>query len=201
MSLTLSLVVEGQGDAEALPVLIRRIVERLHPGLGLKVATTIRIPKTKLLRPGEVERAIDLAARKARPSGGVMVVIDGDDSCAKHLGPELLIRAKNARPDFPVSVVLAVREYESWFLAAAESLRGKRGLSQEIHPPTDPEAVGGAKEWLSQRMSGSRVYSETLDQPALSAEVDLDVARRAPSFDRLWREVERLIAGRAAGHR
>ena len=34
-------------------------------------------------------------------------------------------------------------------------------------------------------MPGQQPYSETLDQPALTAILDLDAARAAPSFDKL----------------
>lgn len=44
-------------------------------------------------------------------------------------------------------------------------------------------------------MEGSRTYKETVDQRAMTAVFDLDEARAvSPSFDKLWREVERLVA-------
>ena len=42
-------------------------------------------------------------------------------------------------------------------------------------------------------MQGGHRYTETLDQPALAAAFDLDLARRADSFDKLYREVARLL--------
>ena len=39
-------------------------------------------------------------------------------------------------------------------------------------------------------------YRETLDQAAFSAILDLDTARTAPSFDKLWRDVTTLLAAR-----
>ena len=69
-------------------------------------------------------------------------------------------------------------EFESWFLAGAESLRGRHGLANDLVPPQDPESIRGAKEWLSDRMESSRKYTEVLDQPALAALVDLEMARR-----------------------
>lgn len=87
-------------------------------------------------------------------------------------------------------VVLAVREYEAWLVAAASSLRGRSGLPDDLEPPPDPEAIGSPKAWLDRRMRG---YSETTDQPALTAHLDLDLARAAPSFDKLVREVTRLL--------
>ena len=35
-------------------------------------------------------------------------------------------------------------------------------------------------------------YSETADQPAFADTFDLTLARRAPSFDKLYREMEQI---------
>jgi hypothetical protein len=41
-------------------------------------------------------------------------------------------------------------------------------------------------------------YSETADQPALVAAFDMHLARRrAPSFDKLWREFEQVCSDAA----
>jgi hypothetical protein len=50
--------------------------------------------------------------------------------------------------------------------------------------------------WMRERLCGRR-YSPTVDQPSLAAAIDLRQARGAPSFDKLWREVERLIRHRS----
>jgi hypothetical protein len=84
-------------------------------------------------------------------------------------------------------------EYEAWFLAAAESLRGRRGIALDMPIPPRPESIRDAKGWLSEQMGRNRRYEETSDQAALTAIFDLDAARRAHSFDKLYREVSRLI--------
>jgi len=98
-----------------------------------------------------------------------------------------------ARPDRTIRVALAHREYEAWFLAAASSLSGKRGLQDPLFPPSNPESVTGAKEWLRRKMISTRTYSETADQPALTQLFDIELARSAPSFDRLCRLCEQLF--------
>lgn len=125
--------------------------------------------------------------------GGVLVLVDADDDCPALLGPQLVSFAHRARPDIPISVVVANREYEAWFLASAESLRGHRGLAADLSPPADPEAVSGAKEWLRDRMSRAAPYQPTLHQASFSDAMDLALARRASSFDKLWRDIERLV--------
>ena len=126
----------------------------------------------------------------AGEGAAVLVLIDADDDCPAKLGPSLLRRLRGRLPDRPSAVVLAKREFEAWFLAAARSLRGCRGLAQDLGPPAHPEEIRGAKEWLARRMGR---YRPTLDQPALAAVMDLEEARRAPSFDKLWRDLERIF--------
>ncbi len=189
----ISCIVEGQGDVQAVPVLIRRIAEAIDPALYVQIPSPIRIPKSRLVRPGELERAVELAALTVEGQGGIIVLIDCDDDCPAQQGPQLLHRAVSARPDLHIGVVLAKREFEAWFLAAAESLRGLRGLAHDLVSPSAPESIRGAKEWLSDRMRGKQSYSETLDQPALAARFDLGVARRADSFDKCYREIDRLL--------
>jgi hypothetical protein len=139
----------------------------------------------------ELERYVELAVRQVAPAGFVLLLIDSDDDCPATLGPLLLDRARRARPDANIGVVLAKREFEAWFLAAARSLAGQRGLDPDLLGPDRPEDVRGAKEWLTRRMT--RPYSPPLDQPALASVFDLEQARRAPSFDKLYREIGRLI--------
>jgi hypothetical protein len=120
---------------------------------------------------------VTLLGNKVGDGGGILVLLDADDDPACELAPELLRRAVAARPDRPVGVVLAVREYEAWFLAAAASLRGKRGLPDDLASAANAESIRDAKGWLDERMP--RRYSPTTDQPALTAVLDLDQASLA----------------------
>jgi hypothetical protein len=142
--------------------------------------------------PGELEKAVELAALKARPRGGVFILLDSDDDCPAELAPSLLARAQLAGMGLPVSVILPQREFEGWFLVAAESIRGRRGLPADLAPPNNPEEIRGAKGWLRERMRG-HIYSETVDQPALAAIFDLNQARAARSFDKCYRDLRLLI--------
>ena len=93
-----------------------------------------------------------------------------------------------------ISVVVAKREYEAWFLAGADSLRGCRNVSDTAVAPPDPESIGGAKRYLEQHvLVPGAVYRETVDQPALTDALDPDAARAAPSFDKLCRDLHRLL--------
>ncbi|MFL6197548.1 MAG: DUF4276 family protein [Thermoanaerobaculia bacterium] len=189
----LACIVEGHGEVDAVPILVRRLAQTMQPGLAIQIEQPLRVPRNRLTKPRELERAVELAGRRVGPKGAVLLILDSDDECPASLAPVLLTRACNARPDLAIGVVLAKREFEAWFLAAADSLRGKRGLGPSLSAPEDPESIRGAKEWLTSHMAPGRRYVETLDQPALAATFDLELARRAPSFDKLYREVAALI--------
>lgn len=189
----LAAIVEGHGECEAVPILVRRIAQTLDPALAPLVHPVIRVPASRLVKQGEIERAIELAARKNAGQGGILVLLDCDDGRPCQDGPALLKRAVKARSDLPISVVLAKREFEAWFLAAAESLRGRRGLPADLIGPENPEDIRGAKEWLTGKMPQGQSYAESSDQPALTEVFDMNAARRADSFDKCYREVVRLL--------
>jgi hypothetical protein len=124
-----------------------------------------------------------------------MVLIDADDDCPAELGPRLLGRAKQAT-HIPVSVVLANREFESWFLGAKESLRGVNGVVGNAIAPLDPENIRGAKEHLTRNMTRKSRYLAADDQVTFTEAFDLNLARqRCPSFERCFRE-SRALASR-----
>ena len=88
-----------------------------------------------------MERAVALAAGRAGPHGGILVLLDADDDCPAELASDLLRFAEHSRRDRSIRVVLAKAEYESWFLAAANSLAGHRGMDEAASPPPDSEAI------------------------------------------------------------
>jgi hypothetical protein len=188
-------IVEGHGECEAVPILIRRIAQIIDPGFVPKVFPPIRVPASRLMKEGEMERSVELAARKLQGQGGIIVVLDCDweNGCPAMDGPAMLKRAMHVRPDLPITVILAKREFEAWFLASAESLRGKHGLPNDLESPADPEDIRGAKEWLSDKMTPGRSYAETTDQPAFAAIFDMSLARRADSFDKCYRAIEGIL--------
>lgn len=197
-------IVEGHGEVEAVPILIRRISQTLGK-TEPQIALPIRCPKNKIIRKNksgnieiekiELERVIKLASLKLTPPGAIILLFDADADCPASMGRQLLDVIKEIRGDIPISVVLSKCEYEAWFLASLSSLSGERGIVLPIDPISDPESISGAKEYLENHcMKKNRSYSETLDQPALTSKFDLNEARKnSPSFDKFWREVERYL--------
>lgn len=181
-----------------MPHLLRRLGNFLELGVYLEPQDPIRRKRSELVRPGVLERDIESAARRLQRCGCILVLVDGDDDCPKTRGPELLARARAARSDMPIGLVLAHREYEAWFLAAAESLRGTAGLAPDLSPPDHPEAIRGAKEWLRKHMPRGRTYREAgknSDQAQLTQCFDMALAReRSRSFKKLCKDIKDLVS-------
>jgi hypothetical protein len=190
--LNLLSIVEGHGEIESLPILMRRVLAELDAANSFNIIRPIRQPRDKLLKTDELERVVEFAARRIERKGGILVVLDSDGTPPCELGPTLLARASRVVPDVPLRVVLAHQEWECWYLAAISSLSGHRGLQVNLTAPEDPESIRGAKEWLSRHMEKGRSYSETVDQPKFAARFDLDAAKASSSFSKFWRDVRSL---------
>lgn len=189
--ISLGLIVEGEGEIAAAPVLIRRVAERL--GLVVQVQRPFRVTRGKLVKSKELQRAVEAVARLAGPGAPILILLDADDDCVKELSARMLAEAQATRNDRSLAVVLANREFEAWFLAALDSLRGQRSIPADAEWPGDPENVRDAKRAISQ-LTAPATYSPTVDQAALASQMDLDQARaRSPSFDKLWRDLARLL--------
>ena len=182
-------IVEGDGEVRAVPILIRRIVAHYAPSAFVPVGRPIPVSRLGFVRTDLLERTVELAARQTQPTDGILILLDADDDCPCDLAEALMTRAKAARPDRAISVVAANREYEAWFLAAATSIRGKRGLADDMNAPADPEAIRDAKGWLARHTPRGFTYKPTLDQPALTNIFDLEQAYAARSFRKLVKEV------------
>ncbi len=187
----LGAIVEGHGEEDAIPILVRRLAAWLDPALNVEVLPPHRVPRGKLDKEDEVRRAVEALARKTGPGAPILIVMDADDAAACVVGPRVLQWARAARCDREIGVVVAVREFEAWFLAAARSLSGLRGLPAGLGPVPDAEGHHNPKAWLDTKMLNG--YSESLDQPALTAAMNLEEARCADSFDKLVRDLGRLI--------
>jgi hypothetical protein len=189
-------IVEGDGEVAALPILLRRLSQWRGPADYVDVLTPIRVYKDRFLnRPEEFSRHLKLAAAKCGDTGWILILFDADDDCPAEKGRTVLEHAKAIIPHRRVAVVLANREYEAWFIAAAESLNGCRGFSwHERDTLVAPEIPRNAKGWVRDRMPAG--YGETTDQPAFSAKFDMSLAYvRSRSFRKLCSEWDKNTAG------
>ena len=187
--ISIASIVEGDGEVAALPVLLRRLNE-WRPGHGYAQALPpIRVHRDRFLnREDELRKQLLLAAAKCGEQGWILVVLDADDDCPATLAAEVYRRAKQYVPHRRLSVVLAKREYEAWFIASARSLDGRRGFRCPDEIPADAERPRDAKGWLRRNMERG-TYSEVLDQPAFTAHFDLQQAfNNSRSFRKLCKE-------------
>jgi hypothetical protein len=185
-------IVEGDGEVAAVPLLLRRISEWRTPEAFPDVLAPIRVRRDRFLnRNEEFQRYLQLAAAKCEDDGWILVLLDADDDCPAQLAEQLLARATACVAHRRVSVVFATREYEAWFIAAAESLHGHRGFAFDPVDTIDAETPGDAKGWFRARMAGG-TYGEATDQPAFSARFDLQQAfDGSRSFRKLCSEWDR----------
>jgi hypothetical protein len=186
-------IVEGHGEVQALPVLLRRIADWLSPGSYLRIEQPIRVAKDRFLnRELEFARYLQLAASKCKPDGRIFLLLDADGQCPAASAADLHQRISSVISHRPVSVVFANTEFEAWFIAAAPSLSGSRGfLFDSSVPPADVENIRDAKGWISARMSSGN-YGEVLDQPAFAAILDIAAAHEGSrSFRKLCSELQK----------
>lgn len=193
----LGVIVEGHGEVEAAPILLRRVLTELLNRHDVEILRPDRRKRGQLAKQEEFTRAIEAMARRVGETGAVLVILDADADATCVLGPQLLSWAQDARPDRSIGIVVARREWESWYVAGVASLRGSRMLEPTAFHEGDPELMSSPKGWLAQRMA--RGYTETLDQPAFAARLDLQQARTTYSFDKLVRELARVTNGIPAG--
>lgn len=196
--LRVATIVEGHGEVAAVPILLRRMFAELCNRHDVDILRPIRERRGRLVKPDELCRAVQLAINKLRnpPHGDepslVLVLFDRDPSpeLPCQMAPPLVALLKQQFSHQNTAVVLANVEYETWFVAAAESLTRYLKLQDQEVIPDDPEEKRLGKSWIKSRFRGPS-YSETQDQPAMTAAMEFTKAReRSPSFDKLCRVVE-----------
>jgi hypothetical protein len=184
-------IVEGKGDARAVPVLCKRMLLELGK-VGWHVdEDPIRYPRNRLVdhtspspgrpaRSGHVEKALEMALRR-RPNA-VLMTCDADDDCAARWSASAL---GLARPRFTaVGAHMFVREFEAW-LAIAHS-------PAEPTPQSIARLTGkrNAKAVLKHLLHGD--YTPTIHQAALTQSMDLGRLRACDGYLRLLRVLERI---------
>jgi hypothetical protein len=202
-------IVEGKGEVEAVPILIQRwLAFRRYQNVEVHVDGPVRAPgRGAITVPHNdqdelgIEYYIGHASRR-RPDA-ILVVLDADEDCPATLGAELLARARRVVPDgFPISVVVANREYEAWFLAALASLKFRRAINRDESSPeirplparVDIEAIADCKKRVAEWILGTR-YKETTHQRSLTEILPFTpaVIRRSRSFRKLLKDLDRLL--------
>lgn len=198
-------IVEGPGDVEATPILLRKILFDRMSCYDIGVAKPKKAGgRSALDKAGGIEAFIEYAS-DTPDCEGILILADSDDDCGLEWAQGMCVRCRAIGLPVPIAVVSAVREYEAWFLASLESIRGNliRGnvsLGETVEYIGDPENEGGAKGWITRQMPPGRAYKETSDQASMSSLIDLSLAHaNSRSFRRLCHAVEELKAAMDAG--
>ena len=194
--LTIVPVVEGDGDVAALPELLGRILLEKYDRPDVMVAQG-KSGVVKANGRTNLEKKLDKFLQHAQNKpgcGAILVLVDADEDCPVTVFQELSRRCKEICPICPVQIVYARREYESWFLASLDTIKGSAGIPDTAAFMGDAEGIANPKQWLTDQMPAGRRYKETTDQPALSSRIDLDLAHaNSRSFRRLCHAVELLL--------
>lgn len=186
-------IVEGYGEVDALPVLLRRFQEESE-SFALGIGRPIRRHRHQLVHESDVRKAVRLALLDP-DCAAILIVLDADDDCPAELAPSISAWASEEAPQVPSAVVLACREFETWFLASLESLRGNCRIRADAVSPVEPEAIRGAKETLESFMVPGASYSETVDQPRMAASFSFSQAySRSRSFRKLAKAFGHLLS-------
>src|SRR3989442_6630926 len=177
-------IVEGQGDEVAVPLLLRRLQDAAQ-AWGFEIGKPHRRRRTQLVKKDYLQNAVRVAALREN-CAGILILFEADDDCPGELAPTLEHWSQEAAGEIPCAVVMANREYEAWFLASIEALRGRAGIVPNAVTPPHPEGLRDAKSALERCMAQGASYSPTVDQAALTEYLDLErVYRRCRSFRKL----------------
>jgi hypothetical protein len=189
--MTIVPLVEGPGDVEAVPLILRRMLYELIGDFETNVSTAMKVGRCNMLAPATLQRHIKLA--QLRPGCGlIIVVLDRDDDDCRRLLEALKKTDTLACARVDLEFLVIDREFEAWLLASMETLRGNRGISGDATVPENIELKRDCKGPITERMNGSTAYSETADQAKLTASIDLAlVHERCHSFRKFLAKLRR----------
>jgi hypothetical protein len=190
-------IVEGYGELNAVPVLLRRLQAKLGV-YTFQIARPIRRRRSELATEEQVRRSVRLALGTPQ-CGGILILFDSDDACPKEFGPTVQAWAQAEAGAVPCAVVLAHHEYEAWFRAAIESLRGFRRVRPDAVSHPTPEGVRNCKGAFEERLEVGASYSPRVDQAAFSSQIDFRQAHLScRSFRRLTKAFGQLAEATGA---
>ena len=182
---------------QALPVLLRKIAGERFGIWDPPLLTPGRYHASQLLRcednvwvpgPGLIK-----AAGHARNEGATALLVlldaDADDFCAKSASKSVSSALAGATGFNASRIVFAVREYEAWLLASAETLQ-----NGALVYPNDPEQPRDAKGTLERHLGLPFPYNAKTEQPAFSAKINLSLCHeRSRSFRKLTKDFKELL--------
>ena len=119
-------IVDGPGDVDAAPILLRKILYERMNCYDIGVAKPKRAGgRSALDRAGGIEAFIEYASGTP-DCEAILILADSDNVCGPEWTQGICARCKLRGLSVPIAVVCAVREYEAWFLARLNSIVGNR---------------------------------------------------------------------------
>lgn len=207
----LVLFVEGPGDENAAPELVRRLLDRHEASdcffIDPKPFRVRDVFNLTGRNEGNWQRWLAAALHTRSNSGAVLLLLDGDhdgrkiatsqgpqEFCAWRTAELLARRAREARAGerFSAAVVFARQEYESRLIGGVPALaeiyeaESKGDFNKLEFAPRD------AKNWIRKHRYES--YQPPRDQASLTSDLNLDLAaKRLRSFQRLDNAIHQLV--------
>lgn len=197
MNQQIAAVVEGSGEENAVPSLVRRILwERLRRYDIEIPRAKVKVAKGKENLTGKFEEFIEYALEDG--CSAILVLLDADNDCPLELASDLAARASSLNAPVPIAIVCANSEYETWLICSlsdseGDEIRRRLGLPPSVVCPDNPESIRNAKDWLRRRQS-ERNYKSNFDQDNLTHQIAIDaVHAKSRSFRRLCNAVQELV--------
>ena len=192
-------LVEGYGDRDAVPFLLRRVFGELGAPDCFPASRPIAcgdIPKIE--RIGELEKFTRYACERA-DGDSVLLMVDCDDRCPKEVGEAFYPRLREIAEwrGKKIGFGFFWREFETQFLYALDDLvtayPAFGWTLDEDYQSVDWSATRGAKGRLNAMMS-TYYYKETRDQARFVSRLDLQrLRRRCRSTEHVFRLLEWLM--------
>lgn len=190
---SLLLIVEGQGDEKAAPILVRKILEQ-HGRYDITLQPTQR--RGEYPAVAKNFKNFFLAAIKERAP--ILWIMDFDAKgydCPYREAANLAGLAALLRPGWPIAFAFLVKEFETLFLHDEAATRSVfTDIPKQVVFPEQPERIRGAKEWLSEKRPKGMAYKESVHQQKIAAHLNIDLLRqKSADFAHLERALLRLI--------
>lgn len=187
-------IVEGTGDATAVPTLIRRIAHE-HEIFDLEILTPHQRGDIPTIKP----RLRDFLVAASFDEAPLFWVLDYDCDGCTDVALDLQkfeALAKQIVPHIAVRFALMVKEFETLFLVDETTTRRVlKHIPGDTIFPQNAESVRDAKGWLSKALPKGLSYKPTTHQERISAQVDLTLLRQqSPSYQRFEQALLDLIS-------
>ena len=196
--MNIGVMVEGDGEVEAIPLLLRKILHHSQV-FDVEVSRPIRVGGLdRILNGALFPKQLEYAC--SDPDAlGLLITADCDDGCVLQKREMLVQRVLNivgVTPRVPIDIVLFNREYESLFLSQADILEAG---TQFFRPDNAADLV---TNWETYRDAKGRVkssiqdfsYKESRDQGKLTAHLNIDdLSSRHRAGRKLMGAVETML--------